>query len=219
MSSVSSSNLGFGGVTTGTNGQTQLSGTLFGVDINELVNNLVEARSIPNIQRQVRIDDNTAKLSAYAELEGKLKALDTAVAGLRNPRVTSGTLNTFDSKQTLSKASGSIAASELYGVSASNSAIAGTYSVTINRVARADTISGSGTPLIANADTANPLTVSGNLVIEGTNIAVTSTMTLNQIRDAINNVSGTTKVKASVVTATTGDVRLVLKHTDRKSVV
>jgi flagellar hook-associated protein 2 len=214
MSSVSGSNIGFGGVTTGSGGQTKLSGTLFGVDINELVENLVLARSIPNTKRQVQIDANTAKLSAYAELEGKLKALDTAAAGLRNPRVTSGVTDIFDNKQTLSKASGSIPASELYGVSASASAIEGSYSITINRIAKADTISGDGSPVIANADTANPLSTSGNLVIEGANIAVTNTMTLNQIRDAINTASSTTKVKASIVTASTGDVRLLLKHTE-----
>ncbi len=213
MSSVSTSNIGFGGISTGSNGQTQLSGTLFGVDINDLIDSLVQAKSIPNIQREVKITSNTAKLSAYSELESKLKALESAAATLRNPRVTTGTADAFDAKRTQSRASGTIQASDLYGVTAANGTANGTYSITINRIARADTISGSGTPVIADATTATPLSVSGNLVLEGTNIAVTNTMTLTQIRDAINNASATTKVKASIVQATTGDVRLVLKHT------
>jgi flagellar hook-associated protein 2 len=214
MSSVSNSNLGFGGVSVGSNGQAQLSGTLFGVDINELVNSLVAAKGIPNTTREVQITTNTAKLSSYAELESKLSALNSASAQLRNPRVTSGTADAFDSKRTQSRASGTLEASALYGVSAAPGTANGTYSVTINRVAKADTISGDGSPVIADATTANPLTASGNLVIEGTNVAVSSTMTLNQIRDAINNASGTTKVKASVVQAGTGDFRLLLKHTE-----
>jgi len=206
-STTSTSNVGIGSLST-SGGSTKLSGTLFGIDVNELVDSLVEAKSVPNTLRQDKIDTNTKKISAYSDLRTKLTALQTASTALRNPRVTSGDSDAFEAKQTLSRESGSIAASSLYGVSAQNGAANGTYSVTINRVAKADTI--SGTKAIT-ASSATPVTTSGNLVLEGTNIALTSSMTLTQIKDAINNVSSTTKVTASIVQAGTNDYRLLLK--------
>jgi len=206
-STTSTSNVGIGSLST-SGGSTKLSGTLFGIDVNELVDSLVEAKSVPNTLRQDKIDTNTKKISAYSDLRTKLTALQTASTALRNPRVTSGDSDAFEAKQTLSRESGSIAASSLYGVSAQNGAANGTYSVTINRVAKADTI--SGTQAIT-ASSATPVTTAGNLVLEGTNIALTSSMTLTQIKDAINNVSSTTKVTASIVQAGTNDYRLLLK--------
>ena len=206
-STTSTSNVGIGSLST-SGGSTKLSGTLFGIDVNTLIDSLTEAKSVPNTLRQDKIDTNTKKISAYSDLRTKLTALQTATTALRNPRVTSGDSDAFDAKQTLSRESGSIAASSLYGVSAQNGAANGTYSVTINRVAKADTI--SGTKAIT-ASSATPVTTSGNLVLEGTNIALTSSMTLTQIKDAINNVSSTTKVTASIVQAGTNDYRLLLK--------
>jgi len=211
MSSISNSSIGLGGIST-SGGSPSLGNTLFGVDINALIDTLVEAKNLPNIQRQVRIDANTAKLSAYSELEGKLTALRSAASTLRNPSVISGFTDAFDAKQTLSRASGSIDAADLFGISATDSAQTGTYSLTITRIATSDTI--SGTVAIPDTDSTAVLAVDGNLVLEGTNIALTSTMDLEQIKDAINNVSDITKVRASIVQAGASDYRLVLKSTE-----
>lgn len=212
MSSTSTSNIGLGALSTSSTGGTSLSSTLFGIDINTLVDNLVTAKGIINTQRQVKIDANTAKLSAYSTLSGLLTTLKSSATALRNPTVISGDTNAFNAKQTLSKETGSIAASSLFGISAADSAANGNYSLTINSVAKTDTI--SGTMAIGNTGTVTPLTADGTLSIEGTNISLTSTMTLSQIKDAINNQSSTTKVSASIIQAGASDYRLVLKSTD-----
>lgn len=211
MSSTSTSNIGLGSLSTSNSGSTSLSSTLFGIDINELVDNLVEARGIINTQRQDKIDTNTAKLSAYSSLQGLLSTLNGSAAALRNPSVISGDTDAFDTKQTLSTESGSIDAADLFGISSSASAVNGSYELTINTIAHADTISSTKT---ITGTSATPLTADGTLSLEGTSISLTSSMTLSDIRDAINDVSGTTKVRASIVQAGSSDYRLVLKAQD-----
>lgn len=211
-STTSTSNVGLGSLSTTSTGSTSLGSTLFGIDINSLVDTLVQAKGITNTQRQDKIDANTAKLSAYSTLQGLLSTLQTSAAALRNPTVISGTTNVFNTKQTLSTASGSIAASSLFGVSTTASAATGSYSLTVNSIARKDTV--SGTQAITDKTTVNPLTADGTISINGTAISVTSTMTLSQIADAINNQSSTTKVSASIVQAGSSDYRLVLKGTE-----
>lgn len=208
---TSTSNIGLGSLSTSSTGSTSLGSTLFGIDINSLVDNLVEARSIPNTQRDVKITENTAKIAAYSEFSSLLTTLKTAADGLRNPRVTSGTADLFEAKQTTSRASGSIEASSLYGVSATSSALTGTYSITINRIASTDTV--SGTAGKADTGTTAAMTADGSLNINGTAIILTSTMTLTQVKDAINAQTGTTKVRAEIVQAGTSDYRIVLKAT------
>lgn len=212
MSSTSTSNIGLGALSTTSTGSTSLGSTLFGIDINKLVDNLVEAKGIVNLRRQDKIDANTAKLSGYSSLQSLLSNLQSSVNFLRNPRVTSGLSDAFDAKTTLSNASGSIEASKLYGVSAADTALTGDYQITINRVAKTDTI--SSTAAITNSTSATPVLTDGALSLNGTSISLTSSMSLTQIKDAINNNSGVTKVKASIVQAGTNDFRIVLKGTD-----
>ncbi len=209
---TTTSNIGLGSLNTSKTGTTSLGSTLFGVDVTTLIDGLVAARSVPNTQRQDRIDANTAKLSAYSTLQGLLSTLQSAANTLRNPSTISGDTDAFDAKQTLSRASGTIDASDLYGVSASSSAAVGSYSFTISRIAKTDTI--SGTQAITDTDSTVLLATDGNLTLNGTDIALTNVMTLSDIRDAINDEKSDTGVTASIVQAGTNDYRLVLKGSD-----
>ena len=208
---TSTSSINFGGLNTSSTGSTSLSTTLFGVDVGEMVDMLVEAKSVPNTLRQDKIDANTAKISAYSELETLLATLQNSVQVLRNPSVVSGKTDVFDTLQSYSKASGSINASELYGVTVAKGAEVANYSLTINRIATKDTV--SGTAAIANKTTATPLSTAGTLTINGVDVALTSSMTLENIRNAINDADGLA-VTASIVQAGTNDYRLVLKADD-----
>lgn len=209
---TTTSNIGLGSLSTSTTGSATLGTTLFGVDVDKLIDGLVEARSVPNLLRQDRIDANTAKLSAYSSLQGLLTTLQSTANTLRNPSTISGDTDAFDAKQTLSRASGTIAASDLYGVSASSSATVGSYALTINRVAKADTI--SGTVAIPDTDSTVLLAANGNLTLNGETIALTNVMNLSDIRDAINDKKADTGVTASIVQAGASDYRLVLKGSE-----
>lgn len=209
MSTTSS--IGFGSISTNSSGSSNLGTTLFGINVDDLIDNLVEARSLANVRRQDLIDKNTSKLSAYAELRTLLTSVQTSAQALSNPRVTSGLSDTFDAKQTLSTASGSIAAEKLYGVSADDTAAIGSYSLTINTIARTDLVSGTQAFTATNA-TVYP--AGGSITINGTNITIDATTTLTQLRDKINQQTGTTKVSATIVQSGANDYRLVLKGTE-----
>lgn len=211
MTTTSTSNISLGGLTTSSSGSTSIGTTLFGVDVNTLVDNLVEARGLTNTRRQDKIDTNTAKLSAYSTLQTKLEALRTAASPLRNPRVLTGTADVFNTKQTLSQASGTTTASSLLAITAASNAEIGSHSITINRIATTDTI----TSTVAQPDSTStvPLTANTTLTVGGTAVSLTNAMTLTQIRDAINNVKSTSGVAATVVQASANAYRLVLKDT------
>ncbi len=206
---TTTSNLGFGSLNTGSSGSTSLGTTLFGVDVTKLVDSLVQARGLTNTRRQDKIDGNTEKLSAYATMQTKLEALRTAANPLRTPRVLSGDTNVFNTKQTLSTASGTIAASALVGVSAAENAEIGTHSLTINRIATADTITSSLS--LPDSTSTVPLTANTTLTLGGVNVDLTNTMSLTQIRDAINAKKSSSGVVASIVQASASSYRMVLK--------
>lgn len=209
---TTTSNLGFGSLNTSGSGSTSLGTTLFGVDVTKLVDNLVQARALTNTRRQDKIDGNTAKLSAYATLQTKLEALRTASNPLRTPRVLSGDTNVFNTKQTLTTASGTIAASALIGITAAENAEVGSHTLTINRIASADTIASS----VSMPDSTSTVVLTANttLTLGGANVALTNTMSLTQIRDAINAENANTGVTASIVQASATSYRMVLKSDD-----
>ena len=209
---TTTSNISFGSVTTNSSGSSTLGTTMFGVDVDELVTALVDAKKITNTKREDKITANTAVITAYSTLQTKLKALQTAADVLSNPRVTSTTTDAFDTKTTLSRESGSIAAASLYGVSTDSSAVAGSYSLTINRIASTDSITSS--TVFTDTGTSHPVTTNGDLILNGTTVSLTSSMTLTQIKDTINDLAGTTKVRASVIQAGTNNYQLVLKATE-----
>lgn len=209
---TTTSNLGFGALNTSSSGSTSLGTTLFGVDVTKLVDNLVQARALTNTRRQDKIDGNTAKLSAYATLQTKLEALRTASNPLRTPRVLSGDTNVFNTKQTLTTASGTIAASALVGITAADNAEVGSHTLTINRIASADTIASSVS--LPDSTSTVVLTANTTLTLGGANVALTNTMSLTQIRDAINAENANTGVTASIVQASATSYRMVLKSDD-----
>lgn len=211
MSTTSTSNISLGGLTTSSTGSTSIGTTLFGVDVNALVDNLVEARGLANTRRQDKIDTNTAKLSAYSTLQTKLETLRTAASPLRNPRVLTGTTDVFNTKQTLSQASGSTTASSLLAITAASNAEIGSHSITINRIATTDTI--TSTKVQPDSTSTVPLTTNTTLTVGGTAVSLTNAMTLTQIRDAINTVKSTSGVSASIIQGGSNDYRLVLKET------
>ena len=208
MTSTTTTNVSFGSLNTSSSGSAKLSTTLFGIDVEKMVDTLVEARSIPNVLRQDKIDTNTARISAYAELETLLTTVNNAAQALRNPSVVSARSDVFDSLQSYSTASGDVDASELYGVSVEEGADIASYSITINQIATKDTI--SGTVAIADKNTSNPVATDGQLTINGIDVEITSGMSLSEIRDAINDTDDV-GVTASIVEAAVGDYRLVLK--------
>ena len=177
-------------------------GTGSNLDLESLLTKLVSAEKDP---RQKQIDNRkaltNATISALGSIKSKLSAFQTAQAKLKETSFFAG--KTATSSDTT-----------LFSVTASNTAAAGNYNISVIDLAKANKVA-SGS--FASADT---VVGSGTLTIGvGSNtfdVAITAGQndTLAGIRDAINNATGNTGVTASILTVSNGsggtESRLVL---------
>lgn len=171
-----------------------------GLDITSLVNELVSAERAPVESRlSSQASDVATKISAMAQLKGALSTFQTAVDKLK----TSSSLAAL--KATSSDES-------VFTATATSNAAESSYDVEVSQLAKAQQLVSTAT--YASGDTA---VGSGSLTLKvGSNsFEVTidpSANTLKDIRDAINNASGNTGVKASLISGTSG-TQLVLTGT------
>ena len=200
----------FGNIST-ESGAPRLGTKVFGVDVNELVRNLTDARKIPIQKQQVRIDANTTKISALQELKGLSNDLAAAVRDLRNPNVVMGGTDVFKAKAAFAQSSNSTPATQIVRITPGSKAEVAEFSLKVNRLATSDLINSSVT---VASQTTKPLTADGSLSINGTPVALTATMTFEEIEAAIDAVSATTKVKADIVKISDTSYGLTLKASD-----
>lgn len=218
-STSSSTSISLGNLSTA-NGTTRLSGTNSNLDTDALVTSLVEAKKLPATRLETRITQNDAKVAALGDLKTLLANLKDSIAGLRNPTGSLGIEeNLFEKKETYLTSNTTTAGTSIVGVSASNRAETGSFQLSVQQLATANKIS-SDSLAAADQDLADSLgTFSGTLrlgVAGGStaDIAIDGTMTLQDVRAAINARSATTGVAATVLTVADGDVRLVLTAKD-----
>jgi flagellar hook-associated protein 2 len=206
-----------------TGGVSRLTGTSSKLDTEALVTAAYEARRAPAVRLEGRIARNEAKAAAFDELRGLLDKLEDALAGLRNPPGTLGVDdNLFEAKQAVLSSSTTTAPNTLMGVDIGNGAAAGTFDLTIERLAAAEkrstsSIGGAGVTL---ADAWNGgAAFSGTLLVglaggAQERVAVDGGMTLADLRAAINAASGRSGVAANVIKVGDTDHRLVLTGTE-----
>ncbi len=165
-----------------------------GLDAETIVSKLMAVERIPLTRLNTRTSSYNAKISAYGSITSNLASLKTAASALYSTKT--NLLTTSISDASVAKAT------------AGASATAGTYSLEVTQLAKAHSISsrvvatttetmGTGSLAISNGSNSFSVTVDG------------SNNTLSGIRDAINNNSSNTSVRASILTGTSGS-RLVL---------
>ncbi len=203
-----------------TGGTTRLSGTSSNLDTETLIEALAEAKRLPAVRLENRITENEAKLAAYEELRGLLGDLRDAVAGLRNPPGFFGVNeNLFEKKDVFYSSDTTTSPAELLAVSADNTAQPGSFTLTVDRLAKAHKFSsdsaGSATQTLADAFNGGAA-FSGSFTIglagSGTTatIAVDGTMDIYDLEEAINATTGDSGVTASVLKVSDTDYRLVV---------
>jgi flagellar hook-associated protein 2 len=170
------------------------------IDVNGLVSQLMAIERRPLDMLNQKKSDYNSELSAYGKLKSDLAALQSAIGKLRYG---SG-FQVFTATP---------ADTTLFSASADSTAIAGTHSVTVGQLAKAQklvtasiadtgtTQLGTGTLTIGNG------TNSFDVTIDGTN------NTLSGIAGAINSASGNFGVSATILNDGTG-YRLVLSPND-----
>ena len=212
------SGVGFGTLDT-SSGTPRLTGTASNIDTQALIDALVQAKQQPAVQLKAKITKNEAKVAAYGDLKDLLQKLQSAVAGLRNPPGLLGVQdNVFEKKDVFYSSSTTTSPASLLSVSADNKVAPGKFSMVVQQLAAARKLSGDSMtsnvqPLATVANGGSPFSGSFSLGLAGgpsATIAVDGTMTLEDVRGAINAQSATTGVTANVVKVSDTDYRLVL---------
>lgn len=165
-----------------------ITGIGSGMDINSMVGALVKAETAPKAAQLSRLDKAAeSKFSALGKLQGALDTFQTALKGLNKASL-------YDNL----KASSS--ASDMLGVSAEKTALAGKYSVEVSQLATSSQVATSalGKDYTAAAD--GTLTVGiGADDDEPVNVQIAAGASLTEIRDALNEQLKDKGVSANIV--------------------
>lgn len=174
-----------------------------GIDMANMVNQLMELEAVPLTRLQTKQAKETAKLSAYGQVKSALSEFRSALSGLVKPR--GKTVDVYKAE-----------AQEGAGFTATvkNGATLGDYQIAVKQLAstqRIVTAKGDAAPKIGEGDEESMLTFTvGSLTDDKANLTgnlKTTTIafkgsTLEELRDAIN--SSGAGVKASILEQGTG---------------
>jgi flagellar hook-associated protein 2 len=165
-----------------------LGGTAGQIDTTTLISQLMQAQAIPQTQLQTQLTTLQQKQAAYQQINTDVTALQTAAQALTDPSAWTAT--------TATSSSSSVAAS------ASSSALPGTTSFSVTRLAQAQV---STIATDSDGNVVSDPTSGINLTVGGTttNIALTSGSAAD-VASAIN--AAKLGVRASVVATDTGNV-------------
>lgn len=218
MTSTTSSNplgINFNNVNVSSTGQVTASGLSSGIDWTSVVNSVIQARSIPVDQLNTKVTANTGQITAYQQFQTLLGTLKTSLSVLQGAVSFDNSKDAFAAKTVFTSVSRTdgqtpTAASNLVGVTVTNSATAANHSVEILQTAAAEKDSSDA---IASTTASLGLTDGNSFTINGKTITVSSTDTLISLRDRINSANkGTspTGVTASIVSVAANQNYLIL---------
>jgi flagellar capping protein FliD len=203
----------FGDIRFDENNRPKLSTRVLGVPVENIVDGLVKAKSIPVIKKEAEVKENTTQLTELSTFEGLVKDLNNLTQQLRGPKLLSGIDDAFGSKSAF--LTGANVSSTL-GVTAKENADIGRFNVRVERVARSDQLVGRKTANDTDAvigDASETLTLTANGVTA--NISLAANSTLKDAANAINAGVLGTNVKAEVLDLGGGsDFQLVLRTND-----
>ena len=217
MTSVSSTTSTTSTTTSSTSSanSTSTSGTktTSSVDWNALITSQVNAKLARATTIQTSITSNQAKISAYQSLQTSLSTLATAASSLSNSIQNSLSSSVFATRSATISSTGDVSASSALSMSVANGAATGDHTLQIEQVATAQKVIGSSV-----ADQTASLGYTGTFSIglaggTSADISITSSMTLQDVADTINNQTSTTNVQASVIEVSSGSYELVLSGT------
>lgn len=184
------------------------------IDWNSLIALAVEAKTAKADTVELKITDNEAKIAAYESMQSLLTSLADAAQSLRAPSGTSlSSTNVFKSRAAYLTTTGSTAASSIMAATVESGAEIGTHEITIQQIAKAHKVAGT-----ANTSKTTDLGLDGVISL-GTgdslaSVTITADMSLAEIAEAMNGVSATSGVSASILAVSASDYRLVLTATD-----
>lgn len=200
-------------------GSSQLLGLSSGINTQEIIQGLVQARRQPAVQLENRIAENDARLQAFGELKGLVSDVKNSLNVMRG-RVGFNADSIFEQKISVASSRATATApaghtvspaEEILGTSVSNRAEKGTYTVEVKQIAknnqvRTDAVADRVAPLGGQGFSTGTFTVNGETInLDGDD-------SLLDLRDKINT-SGA-GVSASIISASPTQNFLVLNADD-----
>ncbi|MBR0972642.1 flagellar filament capping protein FliD [Bradyrhizobium japonicum] len=209
-STSSTSTTSSSGVSVTTSGTTNSSS----IDWTALIQSAVDAKTAQADTISTTITNNEAKISAYQTLQSDLKTLYSGLASLSTAVVNSLSTSAFATRAASISSTGDVSASSALSMTLKSGAAIGDHTLTISQLAAAQKVSGT-----SQSSQTDELGYSGTFSIglEGgstADISVTSTMSLQDVVDAINAQTSTTNVQASIVQVSSTSFQMVLTGTE-----
>jgi len=184
------------------------------VDWNALITAEVDAKLAAATTIDTKISTNQAKISAYQTLQTDLSnlvsSLESLSTSIDNPLAT----DVFATRLAGLSSTGDVSASAALSMTVDNGSATGDHTLTISQVATAQKVMGT-----AQSSQTSALGLSGTFSIGlsgGTtsSITINSSMSLQDVVDAINAQTSTTNVQASIVEVSSGSYQMVLTATN-----
>ncbi|MDQ2081639.1 flagellar filament capping protein FliD [Xanthobacteraceae bacterium Astr-EGSB] len=200
---------------TSTTGTSYTSSYSSGIDWDSLIEAAVSAKTAAADTIDTKISDNEAKLEAYEEMQTLLQDVVTAAQALRSPSGTSAKADdVFLDRAAYLTANGDVDESSVLSVTVEDGSDFGTYDVEILQIAKAHKVISASV-----ASKTEDLGYDGVFSIgldggESAEITIDSDMSLSEIAEAINDVSSTSGITASVVKISDSKYELLLTAGD-----
>lgn len=189
----------------------QASTNIENIDWDAIIEAAYEAKLSRADTLETKVTENEAKISAYEEAQSLLADLTEAAQALRAP---SGTIDSgddvFQARTAYLTGNGGVAADDVVAITAEDGAATGSWDLKIYQLAKAHKVASE-----SFETKSDDLGLSGTITL-GTDaggsaaIAIDADMSLADIADAINDVSETSGVTASVVKVSSTEYTLVL---------
>jgi flagellar hook-associated protein 2 len=183
------------------------------IDWSALIQAAVNAKLAQATSISTTITNNQAKISAYQTLQTDLATLASGLTSLSSSIVNSLATNAFATRAATISSTGDVSASAALSMSVDNGAATGDHTLQISQLAAAEKVIGASQ---SSESTALGYSGTFSLGLAGgttSSITITSSMTMQDVVDAINAQTSTTNVQASIVQVSSGSYEMVLTGT------
>lgn len=197
-----------------------LGGTNTGYDTEAIIGGLVDAKRLPAVQLEQKLEQNAAQQAAYAELRSILSRFQDASDFLRNPPgVQNDGDNIFQYRSAALTTNTAVAASNYLDVTVEPGASLSNYDISVNQIATQNT---KTTNTFAATDLNAVVVGAGQPIAAGTqafgaagvNVTFDAGDTLAEVIAKVNAVSDQSGVEATALKVADGQYRIQFKTTD-----
>lgn len=189
------------------------TGSTSDIDWSGLIEEAVAAKLTKADSIDLKITASEAKAAAYQSMSELLATMQSAANALRAPSGTSqASSDVFNSRAAYLTANGNVDAASAMSATVGSGATTGSFELTVSQLAKNHKVTGTGV-----SSNTSDLGYSGTISLgagdSSAQIEITSTMSLIEIAEAINNASDATGVQASVLKVSSSGYQLVLSST------